>query len=576
MHVFERQGMNQSIHLLDLINKEKLDDILKVFTEVTGVASIIADVNGKPITQPHNFSMLCQTYCRSSELGRQKCHESDSYGGQQSARLKRRFIYKCLNAGLFDSASPIIVKGYHLATVLCGQVLDKPVSNDIVYERARSIGVSDIEGYLVEFEKIPLMSPERFESIVNLMEVVTMTISELALRKYLSSESSQQYLDKLINSVSDGIISTDSNNAISMVNEACVKMFGYEKKKLIGQSIFSLLSDSASITAYQKQMELSLKKNGRAELTAVNADNQYFPVQVSVSSLKTDKKNPGHVAVFRDVSEEKKIERMKNDLIGMLTHDLGNPILSIQKAIELVVDGTLGKLNQNQMDVMNLALMTNNQLFGMVTDFLDIYRNENGQFLLRKLPIDMNQIFQNAINQLNLLANEKQIFICYVPNSKPLTVHGDETRLLRTVINILDNAIKFSPENGVITISATLLNGNDTGKARARVIPNLLGQLEKDQEYILASITDHGPGIPKYYQKNIFEKFFTNSPKTKKGKIGLGLGLAFCKLVVEAHDGFIWTKSPIFNTDTGKNKGCRFNFLFPIHSAQPTAGNNCK
>lgn len=559
--------MNQSIHLLDLINREKLDNILKVFTEVTGVASIIADVSGKPITQPHNFSVLCKTYCRSSELGRQKCHQSDSYGGQQSAALKRRFIYRCLNAGLLDSASPIIVKGYHLATVLCGQVLDKPVSTDTVYERARSIGVSDLEGYLIEFQKIPLMSPERFESIVNLMEVVTMTISELALRKYLSSEYSQHYLDKLINSVSDGIISTDSNNAISMVNEACVKMFGHEKEKLIGQSIFSLFSDSASVTALQKQMALSLKKNGRAELTAVNADNQYFPVQVSISSFKTDaKKNSGHVAVFRDISEEKRIERMKNDLIGMLTHDMGNPILSIQKAIELIADGTLGRLNQSQMEVMNLALTTSNQLFGMVTDFLDIYRNENGQFLLRKLPVDINHIFRSAINQLNLLAQEKNVLIDFNPNSKPLMVHGDETRLLRTIINILDNAIKFSPENSAIDISAKRLDGRNREQAREVVAPNLFRQLEKDGEYVMACIADGGPGIPKYYQKIIFEKFFTNSPKSRKGKIGLGLGLAFCKLVVEAHDGFIWTKSPLLDTDAGENKGCSFNFILPTNS----------
>ena len=561
--------MNQSIHLLDLINKEKLDDILKVFTEVTGVASIIADVNGKPITQPHNFSILCQTYCRSSELGRQKCHESDSYGGQQSARLKRRFIYKCLNAGLFDSASPIIVKDYHLATVLCGQVLDKPVSNDIVYERARSIGVSDIEGYLIEFKKIPLMSPERFESIVNLMEVVTMTISELALRKYLSSEHSQHYLDKLINSVSDGIISTNANNAISMVNEACVKMFGYEKKKLIGQSIFSLLSDSASITAYQKQMELSLKKNGRAELTAVNADNQYFPVQMSLSSFKTDSnKNPGYVAVLRDISEEKKTERMKNDLIGMLTHDMGNPILSIQKAIELMVDGTLGQLKLNQMEIMNLALTTSNQLLGMVTDFLDIYQNENGQFLLRKLQIDMNQMLQDGINQLKLLALEKQIVVHYEPTSAPLMLNGDQTRLMRTIINILDNAIKFSPEGGRINVSLILVKENDEKKAGAMISPDILGQLEGNQHYALATITDHGPGIPKYYQKNIFEKFFTNNPQPNKGKRGLGLGLAFCKLVVEAHEGLIWTNSPLYNDDREKNKGCRFNFILPTNYGQ--------
>lgn len=561
--------MKKSIHLFDLIKQEKLDGILKVFTEVTGVASIIADVDGQPITQPHNFSVLCRNYCRSSKSGRQKCHESDSYGGQQSAKLKKRFIYKCLNAGLLDSASPIIVKDYHLATVLCGQVLDEPIPTSIVTERARSIGIRNIEGYLSEFEKIPLMSPERFESIVSLMEVVTLTISELALKKYLSFEYSQHYLDKLINSVSDSIISTNPDTTISMVNDACANMFGHEKEKLIGQSIFSLFSDSASISAYQKQMELSLKGNGRSELTAVDADNQYFPVQMSLSSFKADNnKNPGYVAVLRDISEEKKTERMKNDLVGMLTHDMGNPILSIQKAIELMVNGTLGQLKPSQMEIMDLALTTSNQLLGMVTDFLDIYQNENGQFLLRKLPIDMNQMLQGGINQLKILALEKQILVHYVPTSAPLMLNGDQTRLMRTIINILDNAIKFSPESGRINVSSILVKENDEKKAGAMISPAIFRQLEGNQQYVLITISDHGPGIPKYYQKNIFEKFFTNNPIPNKGRRSLGLGLAFCKLVIEAHEGLIWTKSPLYDDDGEKNKGCRFNFILPTNFDQ--------
>ena len=561
--------MKQSIHLLDLIKKEKLDDILRVFTEVTGVASIIADVDGQPITHPHNFSALCRNYCRSSELGRQKCHESDSYGGRQSAKLKKRFIYKCLNAGLLDSASPIIVNDYHFATVLCGQVLDEPISTRIITEHARSIGVSDIAGYLDEFKKIPLMSAERFESIVNLMEVVTLTISELALKKYLSFEYSQHYLDKLINSVSDGIVSTNADTTISMLNDACANMFGHEKKKLIGQSIFSLFSDSASIKAYQKQMELSLRRNGRAELTAINADNQYFPVQISLSSFETDNtENPGYVAVLRDISEEKKNERMKNDLIGMLTHDMGNPILSIQKAIKLMADGTLGELNLSQKEIMNLALTTSNQLLGMVTDFLDIYQNENGRFLLRKFPTDMNQIVQDSINQLKLLALEKQIVVHYEPNSDSLMLDVDQTRLMRTIVNILDNAIKFSPKGGRINVSSILINKRDEKKAAAIISPDIVGQIVGNQQYVLVTITDQGPGIPKYYQKKIFEKFFTNNPHPKKGRRGLGLGLAFCKLVIDAHEGFIWINSPLNDDDGEKNKGCRFIFSLPTNFSQ--------
>jgi signal transduction histidine kinase len=180
----------------------------------------------------------------------------------------------------------------------------------------------------------------------------------------------------------------------------------------------------------------------------------------------------------------------------------------------------------------------------------------------------MNQMLQGGINQLKILALEKQILVHYDPTSTPLMLNGDQTRLMRTIINILDNAIKFSPESGRINVSSILVKENDEKKAGAMISPAIFRQLEGNQQYVLITITDHGPGIPKYYQKNIFEKFFTNNPIPNKGRRGLGLGLAFCKLVVEAHEGLIWTKSPLYDDDGEKNKGCCFNFILPTNFDQ--------
>ena len=117
--------MNQSVHLLNLIGKEKLDEILCAFTEITGIAAIISDADGRPITDPQNFTNLCQNYCRSTEKGRHKCYKSDSYGGRKSARLKKCVMHDCLNAGLLDAASPIVVGENHLDNILYGQFLEK-------------------------------------------------------------------------------------------------------------------------------------------------------------------------------------------------------------------------------------------------------------------------------------------------------------------------------------------------------------------------------------------------------------------------------------------------------------------
>ncbi|GEM_PF-6659293 len=212
--------MNQSVHLLNLISKEKLDEILCAFTEITGIAAIISDADGRPITDPQNFTNLCQNYCRSTEKGRHKCYKSDSYGGRKSARLKKCVMHDCLNAGLLDAVSPIIVGEIHLGNILRGQVLEKPIKTEIAVQRTRAIEITNTEGYLEELENIPIMSRERFRIIINFMEVITHTISELALQKDISYKNSQRYVNKLINSVSDCIISMDVNGKLFTANKA--------------------------------------------------------------------------------------------------------------------------------------------------------------------------------------------------------------------------------------------------------------------------------------------------------------------------------------------------------------------
>jgi PAS domain S-box-containing protein len=557
--------MDHSIHLLDLVEKEKLEDILAAFTDVTGVASIITEADGRPITNPLNFTPLCQHFCRSTDKGRRKCWESDSYGGQESARTQKRVIYKCLNAGLLDSGYPIIVEGYHLATVLCGQVLDYPIESEVAIERAQAIDIEDIDGYLRALKEIPLISYDQFIKIVNLMEVVTQTVSELALKKYLERRYSQNYLNKLINSVSDAIISTDAGGNISMINEAGLAMFGYTQDTLVGQPLLSLFPDTASVRACRHLMDTRHNNSGRSELTGVTTDQQTFPAQISLSSIgdNNDARSVGYVAVLRDISEEKKLERMKDDLIGMLTHDMGNPVLSIQKAIQLITDEALGPLNGAQLEVMRLALGTSQQLLGMVTDFLDIYRSENGQFLLRKQLLELNDVLAQSIAQGRFFADDKRIQIQFRPERDLMEICGDRNRLLRTFSNLIDNAVKHSPVDSVISVCTH-------GLAQPRNLSDKLmewpgGQnLNANTSYLLATITDHGIGIPEEHHKAIFDKFFTIHAKKRHGRNGTGLGLTFCKLVVSAHQGHIWVKSPVNDSKDSNRRGCCFHVLLPV------------
>lgn len=551
------------IHLTDLISREKLDELLRVFTEATRVASIIVDPDGKPITFPHNFTPFCSKYCRSTDEGQRKCYESDCYGGTESARLKKRVIYNCLNAGLADSATPIIVEGFHMATLVCGQVRLESISTETAIENALSIGITDINGYLKALEDIPLMNREHLVAIVNLMEVIASTIGELALKQYLSYKYSRRYLHKLVNSVSDCIVSIKPDTSITMINESGTAMFGYESKEIIGKSVIDLFSDSKSINTFKKRMETNQEHGKREILNAKAKNNNIFQVQMSLARIDGENGTyGGYVAVLRDVTEERNMERMKEDLIGMLTHDMGNPILSIQRALQLLADSALGSLNKAQAEVTGLALDTSHQLLGMVTDFLDIYRDENGQFLLRKSRIDMNNVIQDSIKPVIFLAQDKNISIVFEPNSGLLEFSGDGNRLRRMCGNLLENAIRYSPEHKNIKVSCVKLFVDEKQGLKShgfRHAPDSFIEKNSGKEYILTTISDQGPGIPKENRAAIFDKFFTTKSRKDKRRKGIGLGLAFCKLVVEAHGGLIWTQA------RGENKpGCRFHFILPV------------
>jgi PAS domain S-box-containing protein len=558
--------MASSLSLLDFISPEKLEKILKGFTDVTGVASIIANANGYPITKPHNFTPFCLRYCRSTDEGKHLCHLSDRYGGREAYRSgELPTIYHCLNAGLMDCAAPVIIKGRHLATILCGQVLEEPLTNDIGSKRASNIGVLDIDGYLNALDAVPLMSHERLLNIANLMTIITQIISELALQKFLQKRNSDRYLNKIINSISDCLISMDINGIISMVNEAGLEMFGYKDEELIGRSILTLFSNELSKTTYRQKLGGGLSGDQRIELTGLKADYQAFPVKVSIAEINKERsKRSNFVTVIRDISEEKKVELMKEDLIGMVTHDMKNPVLSLQKAIELMVSGSIGSLNEDQLEIMNLALDTTHKLFSMVSNLLDVYLKENGQFLLYKTSIDLYHIINQSLEHLTFLAQDRQVRVRVDPAPAPLMLWGDPDRILRTLINIIGNAIKHSPTGKEIKIALTLVSQEKMSElAELRRLPHS-ETISEAGSYVLISMADQGPGIPEKYHQAIFDKFFTTKADDDLARKGTGLGLTFCKQVIEAHGGAIWVRSPITTGEDGRARGCEMQFLLPV------------
>jgi PAS domain S-box-containing protein len=555
--------MKQTIQLLDLIPKEKLDEILQAVNEACGIGSVIADTRGRPISSESNFSRFCKEYCRATEQGRMKCYASDAHGGSMALNHKEPYVYDCLNAGLVDCATPIIVEGHHLGNLNGGQVLEEPIPVREAVERARAIGVDDIDGYLRALSKIPRVKRTRLRKIVNLMSVITQTISDLAFQKTLLAKQSKEYLYKLINSVSDCIISIDADFTIVMSNEVCLEVFGCPQERFQGSSFLDFLENGEVIRACRDRLDQGEMDNCRAELTARGCGGSLFPVQVSISRVNDEEGGvAGYVVVLRDITEEKKVEKMKEDLVGMLTHDMRNPILAINKTLELLSTERLGPVTDNQRKIMKLAINTNDQLGSMVNAFLDIFRDDNGRFELHRNLFDINGVISQCMDDVVLFAEDKRLEMIFQPGQPVIELHADLFRVKRTVGNLLSNAINYSISGGRITIRTSVVSGRD--EALLPLVPTRqLQRLQAGRRYCWMMVVDGGYGIPEEYQEAVFEKFFTVKTDEGLGRRGIGLGLAFCKLVAESHDGILFCRTPAGADVNARTPGVEFHLLLP-------------
>jgi len=372
-------------------------------------------------------------------------------------------------------------------------------------------------------------------------------------------------MEKLVNSVNDCIIATNDFGLISMVNDASAKTFDCKKEDLVGRLLESLFTDNASKNSFKQLLEACSTESPRALVMVGNDGKEHTPLQMSLSRINIrNREMSGYVAVMRDVSEEKRAEKMKEDLVGMLTHDLGNPVLSMQKAMQLLSHENLGPLNEDQKEIIGLAHQTGDQLYGMVTDFLDTYQHENGKFLLRCIKFNMIQLVRESINRVKLFARDESINLLFESSLEVLNISADRNRISRVCVNLLENAIKYSPEKETVKVELSLVDGNHDD-VDDKWAPEL--QIERTMPattYLILSVSDAGMGISELDQKLVFDKFFTAHVKNGQGRKGFGLGLTFCKLVIEAHGGQIGVMSPIYQNKVFKRKGCRFSFALPI------------
>ncbi len=316
----------------------------------------------------------------------------------------------------------------------------------------------------------------------------------------------------------DVICSLDERGKFTKMNQAVKGLWGYDDDELMGRAIVSLVEPSEVERANQALEDvISGKLTAPFELRMRRKDQTTCDMSWSAHWSESDK---SLFCVAHDISERKRLERMKQEVVAMVSHDLRSPLTSIQAMFDLLEAGILGQLNEKGEDKIRRSSASLNRLISMINDLLDMEKMESGMFELDLESVSFSRLAAHAIEAVQSSAEQKKIDLQV--DSAEANVYCDGDRIVRVLVNFLSNAIKFSPENSTIKLSISTI-----------------------EDAVRLDVIDQGKGIPADKLETVFERFkqVERADETTKG--GSGLGLAICKAIIDAHHGAIGATSEI-------------------------------
>lgn len=347
-----------------------------------------------------------------------------------------------------------------------------------------------------------------------------------------------QQADLMVNAVGDGIYGVDHDGAVTFVNPAAARTLGYGEDALIGKAAHHTFhATDAQGRAYPVEncyiteaISKGVAVNSEDD-TYLRSDGLEIPVEVTATPLYEDGFSTGAVVVFRDVTQRREVDQMKTEFVSMVSHELRTPLTAIRGSLGLMSGGALGELSAPAGRMVDIALESSERLTRLINDILDIERIGSGGMSMQLADHSAQFLIQTAVDQLQVLAAENGMQVEVTPGDAH--VHADADRVTQTLLNVIGNAIKFSPPGGTVNVGA---------------VPR--------GEFIEFWVSDAGRGIPEDKLDRIFGRFEQVDSSDARDKGGSGLGLAISQSIVHQLGGRIWAS----NNPTG---GATFRFTLP-------------
>lgn len=345
----------------------------------------------------------------------------------------------------------------------------------------------------------------------------------------------------ILESADDGIYGIDLEGRLTFINEAGARALGYAPDELTGRDFHEAIQHShADGMPYSRSQSPVLQALWRSEPVRVRdevfwrSDGTPIPVEYSANPLMEDGRISGIVVAFQDVTERRHLERMKDEFISTVSHELRTPLTSLRASLRLVSSGALNKRPEKQQEMISMAMENCDRLMQLVNDILDFDGVENRRLPLYRKTVRAAELLQRAAEAAHGAAIRARIG--FTIDAPPVAVYADGERVLQVLNELLNNAIKFSPADTTIRLTAQAMGG--------------------EPDAICITVEDQGCGIPAEKLGRIFERFQQGDASDARPLGGTGLGLALCRSIVEQHGGRIWVESEA-------GKGSRFLFTLP-------------
>ncbi|MFH0991538.1 MAG: ATP-binding protein [bacterium] len=365
------------------------------------------------------------------------------------------------------------------------------------------------------------------------------------LRQYEAMNVHQLIAEKkkseaITTSIPDPVFVTDQHNCLVQMNQSAQQIFEIVNQDWQGKPLQDVLKQHQwSYLLHPEEME-KLERSSKDSVVTVQKNMQtlfFRPRQTTIIDERGEIQ--GVVTLLQDVTRFKNLDNMKSEFIATVSHEFRTPLTSINMAIDILSQEVLGTITPSQRDLIAAAKDDCERLTKLVKELLNLSRLESGKYEFKREQVNIHHLVDEAIKPLRLQFLEKGIKLDLSIDPAVLEVPGDEQQLIWVISNLVSNALRYTPEAGIVRLAIT-----------------------SEQRQVKFSVTDTGRGIPVEAIESIFDKFIQVRQSDDATPGSVGLGLAIAKEVVEVHGGTIWVESQV-------NKGSAFHFTLPKAEQSP-------